>query len=375
MVNRSPSDEAWRRILNNDSSDIYSTRLRALLGSEDSYDLCLGPLHRIVVGLSCADLQTQIDLEPARIDDRDWLGSTPLIWAAARGNQTYLSLLLSRGAQVNVRDSEGRTALHHAATNGSLECIRALLNAGAEPNSTALCGLTPLHGAIYFDNCSDVEQTVPLLLDHGADLEARNMNGWTPMYAAAESGSYEAVAVLIKYGADVNALDSTGLPPIYAAMIQRHDDVVHLLCQNGAMTSWTSPVTGDMNLLKGATFFGTARMMDLISDSDIPPIECDRVALEWWFNDAPFGYMDVRSSTEEERLAFYRLLDKKAVPLDLGVDHSSPIAIEDSPGETRSRDDDSDDQQDDVFEDAVEYLSLLDEHDKSGFSSDHSYFV
>lgn len=56
-------------------------RLRQLLGSEDRYDLQLTAIHRIIVGLSCADLQEQLDLDPSLINQGDWIGMSPLMWA------------------------------------------------------------------------------------------------------------------------------------------------------------------------------------------------------------------------------------------------------------------------------------------------------
>lgn len=92
-------------------------KLRSMIGREGFLDLQLGPLHRIVLGLSDANLAHQIEMEPGRIDEVDWSGMTPLMWAAQREDQVSVEVLLSHGARTDLACLDGRSAPHCAATN------------------------------------------------------------------------------------------------------------------------------------------------------------------------------------------------------------------------------------------------------------------
>jgi ankyrin repeat protein len=62
----------------------------------------------------------------ADVDARDFLGATPLGWAALRGHKNVAALLLARGALVNARALSGKTPLHLAATAGKKELVSLL---------------------------------------------------------------------------------------------------------------------------------------------------------------------------------------------------------------------------------------------------------
>ena len=68
------------------------------------------------------------------------------------------------------------------------------------------------------------EEMVALLLKHGAEPNARNGRGETPLEQAisvARPWAAEAVKLLVDHGADVNAKDSKGLPPLAYARTHR----------------------------------------------------------------------------------------------------------------------------------------------------------
>jgi ankyrin repeat protein len=74
-----------------------------------------------------------------------------------------------------------------------------------------------------------------LLLDHGADREAReNESGSTPLYDAASMGRLEVVKLLITRGADVNAANKSGATPLHAAATNGFDQVAAALRAHGA---------------------------------------------------------------------------------------------------------------------------------------------
>ena len=332
-------------------SNTHVTILRALVGPEDSYDLQLGPLHRIIVGLSNADFKMQLDLDPSRINDGDWLGLTPLMWSALRDNHTYLKILLLQDARVDLTDSEGRTALHHAARVGSLRCVEILLEAGIDPN------IASLHDVTHIVANPEVASIVSSLHQHGADLEARSKDGWTPLYTATDLGSQDVVDALVDCGADVNALTFEDDTTIGRAIFRGNVNIVQKLCQSGLKSSWSSTRHEFANVLAEAALRGTVEVMDVLSDSDIAPVVCNVTKLKRWFNTYRDEVYGSRRSTKEELAAFHRLLDKKAIPLNHHESLELPVSTKDALDDGNNVDD-CDDL--DVFEDAVEYPSYSD---------------
>jgi ankyrin repeat protein len=70
---------------------------------------------------------------------------------------------------------------------------------------------------------------VRLLLEKGADVEAKDNNGGTALYRAAGSGHEAMVRLLLEKGADVEAKNNNGWMALYRAAGSRHEAVVQLL--------------------------------------------------------------------------------------------------------------------------------------------------
>ncbi len=130
-------------------------------------------------------------------------GMTALHWAAERGDDALVPLLLAAGASASVRTRVGDyTPLHLAARSGSATAVTALLAAGASTAvTTSTSGVQPIHLAAG----SGSVETVTALLDHGADVNARE-NEWaqTPLIFAAAANRAAVVRTLLARGADVH---------------------------------------------------------------------------------------------------------------------------------------------------------------------------
>lgn len=129
--------------------------------------------------------------------------------AAYLGDTAKAQSLIDSGADVNARDGNGWMPLHYAASHGQREVARLLIAAGADPNAEAqdkhypedVVGGTALHLAVRGTD----QKMIELLLKGGADVNARDKQGETPLAWAVDHNRLEAVKLLIAKGADVNA--------------------------------------------------------------------------------------------------------------------------------------------------------------------------
>ena len=131
-------------------------------------------------------------------------GMTALHWAAERGHQEVVELLISSGAVVDPKTRIGKyTPLHLASRSGHGGATRLLLKAGSNPNATTTTsGVTPLHLAAAAIGGADA---VAALLEHGADANATEASsGQTPLIFAAAYNRAASVAKLLDHGADAS---------------------------------------------------------------------------------------------------------------------------------------------------------------------------
>jgi hypothetical protein len=119
--------------------------------------------------------------------------------AASAGWQDKIQDLLRAGADPNQVDFEGRTPLFDAIERGDATSVRLLLQAGAKPNVVDAAQTTPLHETIrmFVDN-----KITRLLLEYGAEIDALDRFGYTPLMRAVLYDNKEAASLLLKHGAN-----------------------------------------------------------------------------------------------------------------------------------------------------------------------------
>jgi ankyrin repeat protein len=137
--------------------------------------------------------------------------------------------LLDAGASPNERDANGTPALMAATLYAGADCLKLLLDRGADPNGANSAGATPLMWAI--PNLAKVK----LLVEHGADVNARSANlQRTPLLVAASyPGDVEILRLLVSKGADIHAKDKSGMHALGRAATYADVDVVRFLVEHG----------------------------------------------------------------------------------------------------------------------------------------------
>jgi ankyrin repeat protein len=88
---------------------------------------------------------------------------------------------------------------------------------------------------------------VQTALEKGANPNAKDNIGRTPLHYAAREGHVEIVKLLLERGADPNAKDNTGLMPLHMAALRGHVDVVRVLLEHGAVP-WIADNGGQIPL-------------------------------------------------------------------------------------------------------------------------------
>jgi hypothetical protein len=127
---------------------------------------------------------------------------------------------------------DGSTLLIEAAYYGHLDICRLLIDKGAQVNAKCSGGVTPLHNTAI----NGYIERVRLLCDHGADIEARTFIGWRPLHSAACFGNISIVKELIEVrNADVNARDDSGRTALSLARDHGMADIAAYLVSLGGV--------------------------------------------------------------------------------------------------------------------------------------------
>jgi len=169
----------------------------------------------------------------ADINIEDAQGRSPLHCACRWGKASVVSSLISSRANVSAREKgrDGYSALQFGCEGGSAEVVRLLLAAGA--SATQAYGesrSTSLHLA-----CKKRAHAIcELLLEHGADANAKDVGNSTPLHEAV--GSNEAKS-LIRNKADVMARDSNLRTPLHKAAFAGNRSVCLLLLESNAQVN------------------------------------------------------------------------------------------------------------------------------------------
>ena len=137
-----------------------------------------------------------------------------------------LLLLEQLAARANRRSGLGWTPLHIAALGDHKREAEILIAHGADVNARDKFGHTPL----FFVKSAYLTQ---VLVSGGADVNIRRDDGATPLYKAARTGSRQVARILIDSGADVNA-SQDGTSPLHVAARRGHWAVADLLIEHGA---------------------------------------------------------------------------------------------------------------------------------------------
>lgn len=195
---------------------------------------------------------------------------TPLHCAASKGKLECVKALIAYGADVNAAIKINKSPLHFAVQGLAVSCVKELLEHGAIPNSSQVYTETPLHIAAALGSSEIIshlldhnaavdvqcgfDKVTPLHLAAGegdpiccqllitkgqASVECRNHKQQTPLHLAALSQCAETMELLLKAGANPNAMDIDGRTPLHSSIVKatRTCDCVRLLLKKGVQVN------------------------------------------------------------------------------------------------------------------------------------------
>jgi truncated hemoglobin YjbI len=143
--------------------------------------------------------------------------------------------LLADPALANVPNRYGRTLLHDASAQGNLRMVQLLLRLGADPNVGTTGGHTPLYCVANQCQVPGGGSVVRALVRAGAQVDAPSgAKRCTALHLAARRGNAEVAEALLGCGADMNARDTAGDTPLQRAKNCRKANVASLLLSRGA---------------------------------------------------------------------------------------------------------------------------------------------
>lgn len=204
----------------------------------------------------------------AAVDARTNSKKTPLLNAVMQGHKDLVELLLAHGADLQAKDKDGHTPLLLAEKAGNPDMIALLFRLGAVPAAgedlERIIQLANLQKATALIRRGKVEAVktfleanpsmvrakdrsgvtllhiagmdlAAFLLDHGADVNARDNNQSTPLHGVATLSSMDEARLLLARGADVNARNKFGGTPLHnAAIALNGTQMMELLLAMGA---------------------------------------------------------------------------------------------------------------------------------------------
>uniref|UniRef100_A0A7S2WMD2 FYVE-type domain-containing protein n=1 Tax=Mucochytrium quahogii TaxID=96639 RepID=A0A7S2WMD2_9STRA len=208
-----------------------------------------------------------ISHRPIRASGRGWKHGILLssLWAVAMEGKSYeFGKVLPKVDDVDEVDDEGATALHYACLMGHTLIVKQLIAAGASKNVMDNSLMTPLHYTAVHPSMGPAY----VLLDKGADADAKNLKDQTPVYIACVQGATRAdiatddeaklatenktieyIDALSQFGADLNAVDVSGDTALIACISIGNIPIVAALLRAGVDTEKTSSSSKQTALL------------------------------------------------------------------------------------------------------------------------------
>jgi len=283
----------------------------------------------------------------------DMFGYTPLHYAVINSNVKMVTSLLKWGCKTSIQNQDGFTPLHYAAKNQNLNIVSLLLESKADP-------LIPCHDNKLPKDLSDNTEIRALLSNYEITLinpatpyNFTDHNGWTSLHHAAAKNWDHVIDGLIANGANINAHDKYGFTPMHIAvqkqskeflikLIEHHPNPF-LCLSNPEIPRLTSPNQDIENIInayyamlqdprhllslswpRGGTSFHYAVYFNLLADlRNMISVAPHLINQQNNYGATPIHNAAFRNNTT----AINILIDSNADKDSLDIESNSPLAI------------------------------------------------
>jgi len=167
-----------------------------------------------------------------------WKSGLDLFEASAVGRvERVMELVQEDPARVNGVSPDGFSPLGLASFFGHPKVVAYLIEQGADVNAASKnpMRVCPLHSALAHRQPEVSFAIAEMLVGRGADVNAMQAGGWTPLHQAAMHGQVNLATLLLDQGADVNAKAENGKTALELAMAGKHKGMIALLREKGAI--------------------------------------------------------------------------------------------------------------------------------------------
>ncbi|KAF5484821.1 Fibronectin type 3 and ankyrin repeat domains 1 protein [Colletotrichum siamense] len=250
------------------------------------------------------------------------------------GNLKALQELINLGCDVNQSTFSGRTALMGAAQMGHIHVAKCLLSSGCSSNARSLKGGSAMHFAVCPMNepADDPPGMIRVLLAAGASATAVDLLGNTALHLLDDSrfgsdATGTKIRLLVEAGADINARNNDGGSALFRAIRRNQPQVVSCLLNAGAATENYRQLGG--SLLHDAALYAGLEVLRCLEGMKTSRMKADVLDAE---GDSPwdcFIYVlklpewelgSLRKPEQEEKeyfVSLYRTIRDRDLQLDI----------------------------------------------------------
>ena len=199
-------------------------------------------LHHAMFGGSSRIVRRLLDEDAIDIFAVNFFGRSALDLAVETCSLNITQMLLDKGAAAQGSLDRCWTPLHQASSRGfpqQYALMESLIDAGFDVNARDSKQRTPLHHVQWLFGGPDMEHAVALLLDNGADMEARDQYNQTPLLTQCDlkDKNESVICALLNRGANPNATDIRGMTPLHTVVFGDYPTLLNLLLAHGALPS------------------------------------------------------------------------------------------------------------------------------------------